>query len=169
MASLKDIKVNINVDTADFIKSLRQLQESIKMDNVRILKGWTKEESEELEDAKETGNLGNFLHNITGYPEDTNCGYVWDNYHKASSREQISIIQDIVDFYTDKAKFPEQKYYIQLIKNNDDSYLNRSTVNSFCMACCYQPDEIFQTEFTEQEIKDIDPRYMAFAVPVEAK
>ena len=32
----------------------------------------------------------------------------------------------------------------------------------------YQPDEVFQTEFTEQEIKDIDPRYMAFAVPVEA-
>ncbi|CAJ1189022.1 hypothetical protein CPEBRM1_ABPJDJAI_01110 [Companilactobacillus paralimentarius] len=31
MVNLKDIKVNVNVDTTDFIKSLRQLQESIKM------------------------------------------------------------------------------------------------------------------------------------------
>lgn len=35
MASLKDIKVNINVDTTDFIKSLRQLQEIIKMKLVK--------------------------------------------------------------------------------------------------------------------------------------
>ncbi|AYE38419.1 DUF1642 domain-containing protein [Companilactobacillus zhachilii] len=167
MASLKDIKVNINVDTADFIKSLRQLQESIKMDNVRILKGWTKEEREELEDAKETGNLGNFLHNITGYPEDTNCGYVWDNYHKASSREQISIIQDIVDFYTGKAKFSEQKYYIKMPKVNYP-YLIRDMGGKFDHA--QSPDILGSGEnsFTEQEIKAIDSRYMAFAVPVEA-
>lgn len=60
-----------------------------------------------------------------------------------------------------------KEIYIKLIRNNDSSYLNRSTVNGFCMGCCYQPDEIFQTEFTEQEIKAIDPRYMAFAVPME--
>ncbi|WP_195701904.1 DUF1642 domain-containing protein [Companilactobacillus futsaii] len=58
-----------------------------------------------------------------------------------------------------------QKYYVQLIKNNDSSYLNRT--NNFCMVCGYKSDEIFQTKFTEDEIKDIDPRYMAFAVPVE--
>lgn len=165
MASLKDIKVNINVDTADFIKSLRQLQESIKMDNVRILKGWTKEEREELEDAKETGNLGNFLHNITGYPEDTNCGYVWDNYHKASSREQISIIQDIVDFYTGKAKFSEQKYYIKMPKLDGFPWLTRDEDGDLNL---YRDkdNEVKQT-FTMSEIEAIDPRYKAFAIPVD--
>lgn len=138
------------------------------MDNVRILKGYSKAEREELEDAKETESLGNFLHNITGYPEDTDCGYVWDNYHKAEKDERISIIRDILDFYTDKAKFSEQKYYVQLIKNNDGSYLNRNTLRNFCMPSGCQPDNTFQTKFTEQEIKAIDPRYMAFAVPVEA-
>ena len=136
---------------------------------MRILKGWTKDERKELEEAKDTENLGDFLHNITGYSEDTNCGYVWDNYYKASSREQISIIEDILDFYTDKAKFAEQKYYVQLIRNNDDSYLNRNMLSNFCMISGCRPDNTFQTKFTEQEIKDIDPIYMAFAVPVEAK
>jgi len=37
MASLKDIKVNINVDTTDFIKSLRQLQEIIKMKKMYLV------------------------------------------------------------------------------------------------------------------------------------
>lgn len=65
MASLKDIKVNINVDTTDFIKSLRQLQEIIKMDNVRILKGWTKDERKELEEAKDN-NFDNAIDLIRG-------------------------------------------------------------------------------------------------------
>lgn len=139
------------------------------MDNVRILKDWTKEERKELEEAKDTENLGDFLHNITGYPEDTDCGYVWDKYDKAKTQDQFIIIKDIVDFYFDKAKFPEsKKYHIQLIKNNDFSYLNRNKLNtSLTMDGC-RLAQTYQTEFTKQEIKAIDPRYLAFAVPAEA-
>jgi len=138
------------------------------MDNVRILKGYSKAEQKELEDAKKFMNCNDLLHNITGNPAEARCSLIGEKYNNADTDERISIIKDILDFYTDKAKFAgPKKYYVKLIRNNDSSYLNRSTPNGFCMACCYQPDEVFQTEFTEQEIKAIDPRYMAFAIPVE--
>lgn len=134
------------------------------MDDVRILKGWTKDERKELEEAKDTENLGDFLHSITEYLEDTNYSYVWDNYHKAEENEQISIIEDILDFYTDKAKFLEQKYYVKLskigfpylVQTDDGMELVRYLRSGY------------KEKFTENEIKAIDPRYMAFAVPVEA-
>lgn len=108
-----------------------------------------------------------FLHNITYFPAPIECDSIKDKYDEADTDERVSVIRDILDFYTDYAKFKEQKYYVKLIRNNDSSYLNRSTSNGFCMGCIRQPDEIFQTKFTEDEIKDIDPRYMAFALPVE--
>lgn len=78
------------------------------------------------------------------------------------------LLQDIADYINGKAKFPEQKYYVQLIKGKNESYLKRDMLRNFCTTGGWQPDSTqFQTEFTEQEIKDIDPRYMAFAVPVE--
>lgn len=49
MVNLKDIKVNINVDTTDFIKSLRQLQESIKMSDRPSAK--QKEKAHEIVDS----------------------------------------------------------------------------------------------------------------------
>lgn len=137
------------------------------MDNVRILKGYSKAEQKELKKVKEI-DVNDFLHIITGLTFDTKFDQIWKKYNMSEQDKRISIIRDILDFYTDKAKFPEQKYYVQLIKNNDGSYLKRDMLNGFCTTDGCQPDSIqFQTEFTEQEIKDIDPRYMAFAVPVE--
>ena len=79
------------------------------------------------------------------------------------------ILIEMLNNYASEAYYvkPIKKYYVQLIRNNDSSYLNRSKLNNFCMTNSCQSDEVFQNEFTEQEIKDIDPRYMAFAVPVE--
>jgi hypothetical protein len=88
-------------------------------------------------------------------------------YEDESSDEDNLLARDIADYYAGVAKFPEpKKYYVQLIRNNDDSYLNRDLLSGFCMTSGCQPDEFFQTKFTEQEIKAIDPRYMAFAIPV---
>lgn len=139
------------------------------MDNMRILKGYSKDQQKELEYTKNIMSCNDLLHNITYFPAYTECGSIKDKYDKANKDEQVSIIKDILDFYTDKAKFPEQKYYVKLTRNNDSSYLNRNMLTNFCVlsSCC--PDGLnYQAEFTEQEIKDIDPRYMAFAVPVEA-
>ena len=134
---------------------------------MRILKGYSKDEQRDLENAKKYMDCNDLLHIITDFISGTRFNLIWEKYNEAEPDEQITIIRDIADYYAGVAKFPEQKYYVHLIKDNECSYLNRSTSNGFCMACCYQPDEVFQTEFTEQEIKDIDPRYMAFAVPVE--
>ncbi|WP_201308143.1 DUF1642 domain-containing protein [Companilactobacillus farciminis] len=132
---------------------------------MRILKGWTKKERKELEDAKYNG-FNNAIYLINGIADD-DCTSLTEKYINGSPDEDNQMARDIADFYCGNAKFPEQKYYVQLIKNNDSSYLNRNTLKNFCTTSSYQPDEIFQTKFTEDEIKDIDPRYMAFAVPVE--
>jgi Protein of unknown function (DUF1642). len=143
-------------------------EENTNMTEKRVLNGYSKDEQKELENAKKYMDCSDLLHIITDFISGTRFNLIWEKYNEAEPDEQISIIRDILDFYTDKAKFAgPKKYYVKLIRNNDSSYLNRSTSNGFCMACCYQPDEVFQTEFTEQEIEAIDPRYKQFAIPVE--
>lgn len=135
---------------------------------MRILKGYSKDEQRDLENNKKFMNCNDLLHNITYFPANTECGSIKDKYDKAEEDERISIIRDILDLYTDKAKFKEQKYYVQLIRNNDFGYLSRNKLNTSLTIDGCRLAQNYQTEFTEQEIKDIDPRYMAFAVPVEA-
>lgn len=138
------------------------------MDNVRILKGYSKTERKELEDAKYNG-FNNAIYLINGIADDDDdCTSLTEKYINGSPDEDNQLAKDIADFYCGKAKFAEQKYYVKLIRNNESSYLNRNNLCNYCVlgSCC--PIVVnYQTEFTEQEIKDIDPRYMAFAVPVE--
>lgn len=166
MASLKDIKVNINVDTTDFIKSLRQLQERIKMDNVRILKGYSKTEQKELECARKNMSCNDFLHSITYFPATIECDSIKDKYDEADTDERISIIRDILDFYTDKAKFPEQKYYVQLIKGDCYSYLNITPNGGAELDNKFAFDG-WRTKFTRDEVIAIDPRLVPFMEEVE--
>ena len=95
---------------------------------MRILKGYSKDEQKELEDAKRKYmNGGDLFHIITGFLPDTRCGLIWKKQDKADKDERISIIKDILDFYNGKAKFTgSKKYYVHLINGNDYSYLNIS-------------------------------------------
>ena len=131
---------------------------------MRILKGYSTQERKELEEAKDNGfdDAICLINGIVG--DDNDCIFLAGRYEDESSDEDNLLARDIADYYAGVAKFPEQKYYVQLIKNNDDSYLNRSKLDNLCMTNSCQSDDFFQTEFTEQEIKDIDPRYMQFAV-----
>lgn len=80
---------------------------------MRILKGYSKDEQKELEEGKQKYmNGSDLLQIMTGFPLDMNCGLIWQKYDKSEKDEQISIIRDILDFYTDKAKFPENKYVV---------------------------------------------------------
>jgi len=133
---------------------------------MRILKGYSKAEQRELEDNEKYMRCSDLLHNITGNPAEAICSLIGEKYTKAKPDEQITIIRDILDFYTDKAKFPEQKYYVQLIKNSEVGYLNRNKSYTFLILEGCHLSQNYQTKFTEDEIKAIDPRYMAFAVPV---
>jgi len=139
------------------------------MDNVRILKGYSKYEQKELENAKKHIDCSDLLHIITAFISGTIFDLIWSKYNESEPDERISIIRDIIDFYTGKAKFADpKKYYVKLIKNSDFSYLYRSKLTNFLILDGCSLSQDYQTEFTEQEINDIDPRYMQFAVEVEA-
>ena len=79
---------------------------------MRTLKGYSKGEQNELKEFKKTLDITDLLHIITGLAPDTGCGLIWRRYDKADTDERISIIRDILDFYTGYAKFPEQKYVV---------------------------------------------------------
>lgn len=136
------------------------------MDDVRILKGWTKEEQKELEKVKEIG-INDFLHIITGLTSDTRFGLIWEKYDKAEQDEGTSVIRDILDFYTDRAKFAEpKKYYVHLIKGDEYSYLN---INPDVGAELDNRLELrgWKTKFTRDEVVAIDPRFVPFMEEVE--
>ncbi|WP_334341191.1 DUF1642 domain-containing protein [Companilactobacillus sp. HBUAS56275] len=134
---------------------------------MRILEGYSKAEQKELEYAKDNGFLS-AITLIRGISNgDCHCHELSKKYCREDINDNNQLAKDIVDFYCGNAKFPEQKYYVQLIKNNNSSYLNKCSPNGFYMPDSCRQDKLTQTQFTEQEIKDIDPRYMAFAVPVE--
>lgn len=67
------------------------------------------------------------------------------------------------------AKFPEQKYYVKLL-DKEEGYLNyQKSFNDYFVNNNKYEDSDYQTQFTISEIEAIDPRYKAFAVPVEDK
>lgn len=131
---------------------------------MRILKGYSKTEQKELEYARKNMSCNDLLHNITYFPAPIECDSIKDKYDEADTDERISIIRDILDFYTDKAKFPEQKYYIKMPKVRY-SYLFKDIDGTLDWGNDF--GILARNYFTEQEIKAIDPRYMVFAVPVE--
>ena len=133
---------------------------------MRILKGYSKEEQKELEAIKNIRGCNDLLHNITGFYANTEGGPITDKYNEANTDERISIIRDILDFYTDKAKFAEQKYYVHFIKSDEGSYLNidfgeRPVVgnNSELMG--------LKTKFTRDEVVAIDSKFVPFMEEVE--
>ena len=134
---------------------------------MRILKGYSKDEQKELEDAKKYMRCSDVLHNITGNPAEARCGLIGENYTKADSNEQASIIKDIIDFYTDKAKFTgSKKYYVHFIKNDEYSYLNINTAGEVELL---DNSEFggWKNKFTIDEVAAIDPRFVLFEEEVE--
>ena len=136
---------------------------------MRILKGYSEEERKELEEAK-NNHFGSAMDLIRGIVMGNNdCFYLARKYVVENPDKNNQLARDIADYYAGVAKFPEpKKYYVQLIKNGG-GYLNKNTASNYFATNSCQPCEDFQTEFTEQEIKDIDPRYMKFAIPVEVE
>lgn len=138
------------------------------MDDVRILKGWTKEEREELEEAKDGVYYCSamIIWSIASTEEgDFGVNHITHKFECSNSvDEQNQLIKDIADFYVGKAKFPEQKYYIKMPKVRYP-YLFKDVDGTLDWGNDF--GVLARKHFTEDEIKDIDPRYMAFAVPVE--
>jgi len=135
---------------------------------MRILKGYSKDEQKELEDAKRKYmNGGDLFHIITGFLPDTRCGLIWKKYDKADKDERISIIKDILDFYNGKAKFAgPKKYYVHLIKGDRSSYLNIKQ-NGALELCSRFEHNGWKTKFTHEEIIAMNPQLLLFEEEVE--
>ena len=132
---------------------------------MRILKGYSKAEKKELKALKKLLDINDLLNIITGNLADRGFNPIWEKYNKADTNERISIIRDILDFYTDKATFAKpKKYYVKFSKIGYP-YLIQT---NYGIELVRYLKSGYKEEFTEQEIKAMDPRYMAFAVPVEA-
>ncbi len=138
------------------------------MDNVRILKGYSKDEQKELEYAKKDMYFNNLINNITSDLTNVECGFIWTKYDRADKDEQISIIRDILDFYTDKAMFAEpKKYYVRFIKSNEYSYLSISSDGGAELSNNSEFDDWKKTKFTRDEVIAIDPKFVPFMEEVE--
>lgn len=77
---------------------------------MRILNGYSKNQQKELEYARKNMSCNDFLHSITYFPATIECDSIKDKYDEADTDERISIIRDILDFYTDKAKFSDWRF-----------------------------------------------------------
>ncbi|TGD24360.1 hypothetical protein EGT49_03630 [Companilactobacillus suantsaicola] len=133
---------------------------------MRILKGYSKRERKELEEAKDN-NFDNAIDLIRGIAiDDDDCTSLNNKYMNECSEEDNQLAKDIVDFYCGNAKFPEQKYYVQLIKVNENSYL---TINPDGVLGLGSRLEINggKTKFTRDEVVAIDPRLVPFMEEVE--
>lgn len=134
---------------------------------MRILKGYSKDEQKDLENAKKHMRCSDLLHIITDFISGTRFNLIWEKYNEAEPDEQISIIRDILDFYTDKATFAEpKKYYVHLIKDDKFSYLNITPVGEVSLDINFEYG-IWKTKFTRDEVIAINPKLVPFMEEVE--
>ncbi|WCG36396.1 hypothetical protein [Companilactobacillus farciminis] len=143
-----------------------ELNEKLEDKNMRILKSYSKAEQRELEEAKDNGFLSVIALFCSIKHDDNNCHALYEKYYREDTNGNNQMAKDIIDFYFGDAKFPEQKYYVQLIKGNENSYLT------------IDPDGIlglgrrlkigsWKTKFTRDEVVAIDPRLVPFMEEVE--
>ncbi|MDG5112770.1 hypothetical protein [Companilactobacillus pabuli] len=145
------------------------------MNDVRILKGYSKNQQKELEYARKNMSCNDFLHNITYFPAPIECDSIKDKYDEADTDERISIIRDILDFYTDKAKFLEQKYVLETTTPQSLAHTYIKGISRSTYAGIGAADEIKTTSNKEEAlvlskntiVQKLGGKYMAFAVPVE--
>lgn len=96
------------------------------MDNVRILKGWTKKERKELKEAKDNGFLSAMTLIYGIGVKDSNCNALSKKYYREGPNRNNKMAKDIIDFYYGNAKFPVQMYKVTL---PDGNYLVKDKID----------------------------------------
>lgn len=131
-------------------------------DDRRIIKGWTNEEREELEECK--SGLGNSFDVVNGIINtSSNCKQLSRKYwNNNSDKEDNQMFKDIADYFNDDAKFPVEKWYVHFVVNDSFSYLNRGLESKDIYLGSKGRIDCIQTQFTKQEVEDINPDYLLF-------
>lgn len=136
------------------------------MDNVRILRGYSKEERKELEEAKDNGFLS-AITLINGFGgDDGDCHALSEKYCREYTNDNNQLAKDIADFYCGNAKFSDKKYYVHFIKNDEYSYLNINSEGGAELGTKFGFGH-WKTKFTIDEVAAIDPQLVLFMEEVE--
>ena len=163
---MEDVEVDNKANQVQNETQRKQLN-YLENKHMRILKGYSKDEQKELEYTKKNMSYNDLLHNITGFPADTRFNLIWEKYNEADTDKRISIIRDILDFYTDKATFiVPKKYYVQLIAGDEESYLNITPDGRAQLGRNLEIDG-WIVKFTIDEIAKINPQLVLFMEEVE--
>ncbi|ATO46096.1 hypothetical protein C5L30_000253 [Companilactobacillus farciminis] len=171
MDDIRDVMVKIDINSSILERKIKRLAKELDdmADDRRIIKGWTDEERRELEECK--SGLGNSFDVVNGIINTSlNCRQLSRKYwNNNSDKEDNQMFKDIADYFNDDAKFPEEKWYVHLINGNDESYLNRGVESKNIYPGSKKQTNNFQTQFTKQEVENINPDYLLFLekVPVE--
>ena len=131
------------------------------MENTRILKGYSKEERKELEEAKDNGFFSVIALICSIDREDDDCRALYEKYYREDTNSNNQMAKDIIDYYAGVAKFPDKKYYVHLIKNDCYSYINIDTDGEVKLDSRLELNG-WKTKFTRDEVVAIDPRFVTF-------
>lgn len=136
------------------------------MDNVRILKGYSKAEQKELEEAKDNGFLSVITLFCSIKRDDNNCHALYGKYYREDTNGNNQMARDIADYYAGVAKFPDKKYYVHLIKDNECSYLSTNWDGEAQLGNDFYSGN-WKTKFTRDEVVTIDSKFVLFMEEVE--
>src|SRR5699024_6256997 len=125
---------------------------SSDLDDRRIIKGWTDEERKELEEYKKEPKLSMlkvFYDLFSGYEFYPNlCKKARGVFGAGGINQENQFVNDVVDYFNDRAVFSEQKYYVHFIKNDVMGYLNCDYGERFFTAD-KNTDDGYNTQFTK--------------------
>ena len=134
---------------------------------MRILEGWTDEERKELERASNGGYKDAFSVIRGILSEDSELFYIGLEYDDETHLDNNQLVKDIADYYAGVATFAKfQKYYVHLIKGDENSYLNITSDGGAELYNKFALDG-WKTKFTRDEVVAIDPKLVPFMEEVE--
>lgn len=175
MDDIRDVMVKIDINFSILERKIKRLAKELDdmADDRRIIKGWTDEERRELEEYKKepkSSMLKVFYDLFSGYEFYPNlCNKVRSISGGAHMDQENQFVNDVVDYFNDDAKFPEEKWYVHFVKSDEDSYLNYGLVDDTYFVSGKEQNIYTKKQFTKQEVEDINPKYLEFLekVPVE--
>lgn len=134
---------------------------------MRILKGYSEEERKELEEAK-NNHFGSAIDLIRGIVMGNNdCMYLARNYVVENPGKDNQLARDIADYYAGVAKFAKpKKYYVHLIKGDENSYLNITPVGGPVLGSHLEGNG-WKNKFTHEEIISMNPQLLLFEEEAE--
>lgn len=162
MDDIRDVMVKIDINSSILERKIKRLARELDdmADDRRIIKGWTNEEREDLEKSIKADYSLMDIFNRTITVNGTALNKKYCSLFTDDAETQLA--NDIADYFNDDAKFPVEKWYVHFVVNDSFSYLNRGLESKDIYLGSKGRIDCIQTQFTKQEVEDINPDYLLF-------